>query len=61
MPTASGPPRLNLRLPAELHAALKAEAKREGVSLNTLIVSLLADGVDIPRSQVLTTISRSKR
>ncbi len=42
------PPRsgkLNVRLPVELHAALAAEAERQGVSLNTLIVTLLAGGI----------------
>jgi predicted HicB family RNase H-like nuclease len=34
-----------VRLPAELHAELAAEAERQGVSLNTLIVALLAAGV----------------
>jgi len=61
MPTAF---RTTAAQPAPTRRAARcaeAEAKREGVSLNTLIVSLLADGVDIPRSQVLTTISRSKR
>jgi predicted HicB family RNase H-like nuclease len=44
----STPPRsgkLNVRLPVELHAELAAEAKRQDVSLNTLIVALLAGGV----------------
>ena len=43
-PPRSG--RLNVRLPAELHAALAAEAERQGISLNTLIVSLLAGGMN---------------
>lgn len=34
-----------IRLPAGLHAALAAEAKRQGVSLNTLMVTLLAGGI----------------
>jgi predicted HicB family RNase H-like nuclease len=42
-PSRSG--RLNLRLPVELHAELAVEAERQGVSLNTLIVSLLAGGM----------------
>jgi len=37
--------KLNLRLPVELHAALVAEAERQGVSLNTLIVTLLAGAI----------------
>jgi len=40
---ASG--QLRLRLPIGLHIALVAEAERQGVSLNTLIVALLAGGV----------------
>jgi predicted HicB family RNase H-like nuclease len=36
---------LRVRLPAELHAALAAEAERQGVSLNTLLVALLAGGI----------------
>jgi predicted HicB family RNase H-like nuclease len=36
---------LNVRLPVELHAELAAEAERQGVSLNTLIVALLAGGI----------------
>ena len=39
---ASG--QLRVRLPVELHEALAAEAERQGVSLNTLIVALLAGG-----------------
>ncbi len=38
--TRSG--QLRVRLPQDLHAYLAAEARRQGVSLNTLIVSLLA-------------------
>jgi predicted HicB family RNase H-like nuclease len=34
-----------VRLPADLHDELVAEAERQGVSLNTLIISLLAGGV----------------
>ena len=37
--------KLNVRLPAELHAELATEAERQGVSLNTLIVALLAGGI----------------
>jgi predicted HicB family RNase H-like nuclease len=39
---ASRSGQLRLRLPVELHTALAAEAKRQGVSLNTWIVTLLA-------------------
>jgi antitoxin HicB len=42
---ASPSGRLNVRLPIELHAQLAAEAKRQGISLNTLIVTLLAGGI----------------
>jgi len=34
-----------VRLPTDLHAALAAEAARQGVSLNTLIVALVAGGI----------------
>jgi predicted HicB family RNase H-like nuclease len=36
---------LRLRLPAELHDELAAEAERQGVSLNTLIVGYLAGAI----------------
>jgi predicted HicB family RNase H-like nuclease len=42
-PERSG--QLRVRLPTELHTRLAAEAERQGVSLNTLIVALLAGGV----------------
>ena len=47
---ASG--QLRVRLPQDLHEALAAEAERQGVSLNTLIVALLAGGMrfKLPRS-----------
>lgn len=32
-------------MPAELHEALAAEAQRQGVSLNALIVTLLAGAI----------------
>ena len=34
-----------VRLPVALHEALAIEAERQGVSLNTLVVSLLAGGI----------------
>ena len=34
-----------VRVPVELHAALATETERQGVSLNTLIVALLAGGM----------------
>jgi antitoxin HicB len=53
LPTPVEPPepvglpsgRFVARLPRSLHAQLVASAQREGVSLNTLVVSLLAAGV----------------
>ncbi|HXO85132.1 MAG TPA: toxin-antitoxin system HicB family antitoxin [Gemmatimonadales bacterium] len=39
------PAKVLLRLPVELHAALVAEAERQGVSVNTLLVTLLAGAV----------------
>lgn len=48
---ASG--QLRVRLPVDLHEALTAEAERQGVSLNTLIVALLAGGLrfKLPQSK----------
>ncbi len=40
---ASGQTRV--RLPVDLHEALTAQAAVQGVSLNTLIVALLAGGI----------------
>lgn len=40
---ASG--QFRLRVPTELHDALVREAERQGVSLNTLCVALLAGGI----------------
>lgn len=37
---------LRVRLPVDLHAALTAEAASQKVSLNTLIVALLAGGIN---------------
>jgi predicted HicB family RNase H-like nuclease len=37
--------RFNVRLPTDLHDALAQEAARQGVSLNALIVALLAGGI----------------
>jgi predicted HicB family RNase H-like nuclease len=42
--TRSG--KLSLRLPVDLHNALVLEAERQGVSLNTLIISLLAGAIN---------------
>ncbi|MDR2874393.1 MAG: toxin-antitoxin system HicB family antitoxin [Methylobacillus sp.] len=41
--TASG--KFITRIPKSLHAALSVRAKNEGVSLNTLVLSFLAEGV----------------
>ncbi|MBA2650308.1 MAG: type II toxin-antitoxin system HicB family antitoxin [Legionella sp.] len=35
-----------MRAPKSLHAALASRAKEEGVSLNTLVVTLLAQGLE---------------
>jgi predicted HicB family RNase H-like nuclease len=48
---------LRVRLPVELHTALAELAERQGVSLNTLIVALLAGaityrGKDSPHAQL---------
>lgn len=37
--------RILVRMPTGLHEQLAAEAKRQGVSLNTLLVTLLAGGI----------------
>ncbi len=42
-PVSSG--QLKIRMPPALHEQLTAEAGRQGVSLNTFIVALLAGGV----------------
>ncbi|MDR0779851.1 MAG: type II toxin-antitoxin system HicB family antitoxin [Pseudomonadales bacterium] len=39
------------RLPKSLHAALSARAKVEGVSLNTLVLSFMAEGMGAKRSE----------
>jgi antitoxin HicB len=33
------------RIPKSLHARLQARAKQEGVSMNTLVVSFIAEGL----------------
>lgn len=40
-----------MRVPKHLHAALALQAKEDGVSLNTLAISLLAEGVGRRSSQ----------
>jgi len=37
--------RFNVRLPTHLHEALAQEAVQQGVSLNTLVVALLAGAI----------------
>lgn len=46
-PNAQADPsgKLQLRMPRTLHSQLKVDAERQGVSLNSLIVSLLAGGI----------------
>ena len=48
-PEVSG--RFVTRLPKSLHAALSARAKSEGVSLNTLVLSFIAEGIGRGRKQ----------
>jgi hypothetical protein len=38
-------PTIHIRLPRPLHDQLREAAEREGLSLNTLVVSLLAGGI----------------
>lgn len=42
-PTASG--KFVARVPKSVHAKLSSQARAEGVSLNTLVVSLLSEGL----------------
>ena len=44
-PGPERPGQLRVELPAELHAGLVAEARRQGVSINALAVALLAGGI----------------
>lgn len=60
--TASG--RFVQRVPRSLHAQLIARARAEGVSLNTLVVSLVAQGVgrkEGARGRVRRATARSAR
>jgi len=45
-PGAEGRGQLRVELPVELRAALVAEARSQGVCLNTLAVALLAGGIN---------------
>jgi antitoxin HicB len=47
------------RVPRSLHARLIARAKAEGVSLNTLVVSLVSQGIG--KSQVAKRVNRRAR
>lgn len=40
-----------VRMPTALHAQLAADAERQGVSLNSLIVALLAGGIGFRLSE----------
>lgn len=51
--TVGKPARLVARLPRGLHHSLQQKALREGVSLNTMIVTLLAHGLGQDGSSVL--------
>ena len=42
---------INLRMPAALHDQLIEEARRQGVSLNQLMVALLAGGIGFKLTQ----------
>jgi len=46
LPNSGGEPgKFVQRLPKSLHAKLAARAKREGVSLNTLVLAFIAEGL----------------
>jgi predicted HicB family RNase H-like nuclease len=44
--TATHSGKLSLRLPIDMHNTLVLEAERQGVSLNTLIIALLAGAIN---------------
>ena len=46
-----------VRVPMSLHEALVGHARREGVSLNTLVVGLLAEGLGVAGERFLATRS----
>jgi antitoxin HicB len=52
LPSFSG--QFRVRLPASLHEALVKHARREGVSLNTLVVGLLAEGLGVAGERFLS-------
>ena len=47
-----------VRVPVSMHETLVARARREGVSLNTLIVSLLAEGLGSRGDRFLQGVAR---
>lgn len=53
------------RVPKTLHTRLAARAKQEGVSLNTLVVSMIAEGLgkryEIPKSTLKSTIRSTQK
>ena len=54
VPSFSG--QFRVRLPVSLHEALVMHARREGVSLNTLVVSLLAEGLGVAGERFLSNV-----
>lgn len=52
LPSFSG--QFRVRMPVSLHEALVTHARREGVSLNTLVVSLLAEGLGVAGERFLS-------
>lgn len=58
LPESKPPPeysgQFRVRLPKTLHAKLAAQAVFEGVSLNTLVVNLLSEGLGANRAATLT-------
>lgn len=51
MPTYSG--QFRVRIPASMHESLATRARHEGVSLNTLIVGVLAEGLGVRGDSIL--------
>jgi len=54
LPSFSG--QFRVRMPVSLHEALVTHARREGVSLNTLVVSLLAEGLGVAGERFLSNV-----
>lgn len=59
LPTFSG--QFRVRVPVSLHETLVARARYEGVSLNTLIVGLLAEGLGTRGERFLGKVDASAR